>query len=103
MAKEEDDLVDGGPKSNKKVANPEPGTNAARRLKTFINRIEKLHEGKQEFLDDIKTVFLEAKAAGFDTKAMRKIIAERKKDATQREEEEAVLDLYKHALGMLPG
>ncbi|MGQ3045168.1 MAG: DUF2312 domain-containing protein, partial [Brevundimonas aurantiaca] len=57
-------------------------------------------EEKQTIADDIKEVFAEAKGTGFDTKAMRVIIRLRKKDANERQEEEAILDLYKAALGM---
>jgi len=75
-------------------------TVAAGQLRAFIERIERLEEEKQTIADDIKEVFAEAKGTGFDTKAMRTIIRLRKKDANERQEEEAILDLYKAALGM---
>ena len=73
---------------------------AADQLKAFIERIERLEEEKAALAGDIKEIFLEAKGTGFDTKAMRKIISLRKKDYAERQEEEAVLELYMQALGM---
>lgn len=75
-------------------------TVAAGQLKAFIERVERLEEEKQTIADDIKDVFAEMKGTGFDTKAVRTIIRLRKKDQAQRQEEEAILDLYKAALGM---
>lgn len=75
-------------------------TVAAGQLKAFIERIERLEEDKQAIADDIKDVFGELKGTGFDTKAVRTIIRLRRKDAAERQEEEAILDLYKAALGM---
>jgi uncharacterized protein (UPF0335 family) len=76
-------------------------TVAAGQLRAFIERIERLEEEKKTIADDIKEVFAEAKGTGFDTKAMRTIIRQRKKDQAEREEEESILDLYKAALGMV--
>ena len=73
---------------------------AADQLKAFIERIERLEEEKASLAGDIREVYAEAKGNGFDTKAMRKIIAMRKKDFAERREEEAILDLYMQALGM---
>jgi uncharacterized protein (UPF0335 family) len=75
-------------------------TVAAGQLRAFIERIERLEEEKQTIADDIKDVFAEMKGTGFDTKAVRAIIRLRKKDQAERQEEEAILDLYKAALGM---
>ncbi len=75
-------------------------TVAAGQLRAFIERIARLEEEKQTIADDIKEVFAEAKGTGFDTKAIRTLIRLRKKDANERQEEEAILDLYKAALGM---
>ena len=75
-------------------------TVASGQLRAFIERIERLEEEKQTIADDIKEVFAEAKGTGFDTKAMRTIIRLRKKDQAERQEEEAILDLYMAALGM---
>ena len=73
---------------------------AADQLKAFIERIEHCEAEKAILLGDIKDIYQEAKANGFDVKVLRKIIAERKKDYSERMEEEAILELYKQALGM---
>jgi len=78
------------------------GTAASKQLKSFIERIERLEEEKKGIADDIRDVFAEAKGTGFDTKVMRQVIRLRKKDTAERQEEEALLDLYMHALGMIP-
>lgn len=70
-------------------------------LRQFIEQIERLEEEKKAIAGDIKDKFLEAKATGFDVKAMRKIISLRKKSKTERQEEEGILEVYMHALGML--
>jgi uncharacterized protein (UPF0335 family) len=75
-------------------------TVAAGQLRAFIERIERLEEEKQSLADDIKDVYAEMKGTGFDTKAVRTIVRLRKKDQAERQEEEAILDLYKAALGM---
>jgi uncharacterized protein (UPF0335 family) len=69
-------------------------------LTAFIERIEKLEEEKRAISDDIKDVYGEAKATGFDPKIMRKIVSLRKQDKHKRQEEEEILDLYLSALGM---
>ena len=76
-------------------------TVAAGQLRALIERIERLSEEKDTIRDDIKDVFAEAKGAGFDTKAMRVIIRKRKKDQAERQEEDAIIDLYQAALGMV--
>ena len=76
-------------------------TVAAGQLRAFIERVERLEEEKQTIADDIKEIFGEAKGTGFDTKAMRTIIRLRKKDKAERDEEEAIVDLYMSALGMV--
>lgn len=75
-------------------------TVAAGQLRAFIERVERLEEEKKTIADDIKDVFAEMKGTGFDTKAVRAIIRLRKKDQAERQEEEAILDLYMAALGM---
>lgn len=75
-------------------------TVAAGQLRAFIERVERLEEEKKTISDDIKEVYAEMKGAGFDTKAVRAIIRLRKKEEAERQEEEAILDLYKAALGM---
>jgi uncharacterized protein (UPF0335 family) len=70
-------------------------------LKAFIERVERLEEEKKTIADDIRDVYAEAKANGFDTKALRTIVRLRKQDVDERKEEEAILETYMHALGML--
>ena len=77
------------------------GSFSADRLKSFVERIEKLEEEKKAIGSDIKDIYSEAKGTGFDTKTLRKIISERKMDAADRDEQAALLDVYKHALGMV--
>jgi uncharacterized protein (UPF0335 family) len=74
---------------------------AGAQLKSIVERIEKLEEEKKAIGDDIKDVYAEAKANGFDTKILRQVIRLRKQDAAEREEAETLLDLYLNALGML--
>lgn len=71
-------------------------------LRSYIERIEKLDEEKASIAVDIREVFAEAKANGFDTKTMRQVIKLRKMDHSERDEQEHMLDLYKRVLGMLP-
>ncbi|EIM75140.1 DUF2312 domain-containing protein [Nitratireductor rhodophyticola] len=75
-------------------------TVAAGQLRAFIERVERLEEDKKTISEDIKEVYAEMKANGFDTKAVRSIVRLRKKDQAERQEEEAMIDLYKAALGM---
>ena len=70
-------------------------------LRQFIERFERLDEEKQEVTDQQKEVMAEAKARGYDTKVMRRIIAIRKREPDDFAEEEAILELYRRALGML--
>jgi len=79
-------------------------TSVARdQLRSIVERVERLEEEKKAIADDIKEVYGEAKANGFDTKTLRKVVGLRKVEPTEREEQEAMLDLYLSALGMLPG
>lgn len=75
---------------------------AAAQLKSIVERIERLEEEKKALSDDIRDVYAEAKANGFDTKTLRSVVRLRKQDRAEREEQEALLDLYLHALGMVP-
>lgn len=74
---------------------------AAEELKQFIERIERLEEEKAGVAGDIKDVFAELKGRGFDVKAVRTILKMRKQDFSERQEQEAILELYMQALGML--
>jgi uncharacterized protein (UPF0335 family) len=78
-----------------------PENVAGEELKQFIERIERLEEEKAGLASDIKEVMAELKGRGFDVKAVRKILQLRKKDHAERTEEEAILELYMQALGMV--
>ena len=71
-------------------------------LRSVVERIERLEEDKAAIAADIKEVYAEAKGNGFDTKILRKIVRLRKVDTAERQEEEALMDVYMAALGMLP-
>jgi uncharacterized protein (UPF0335 family) len=77
---------------------------AGEQLRSFIERIERLEEEKKGIAEDIKEVYAGAKAVGFDTKIMRKVIAVRKMDQAERQEQESLLDVYLHAIegGQMP-
>ena len=75
---------------------------AADRLRTLIERIERLEEEKRALSEDIKEVYAEAKGNGFDAKIMRQLIRIRRMDKDDLDEQETLLDVYKRALGMLP-
>jgi uncharacterized protein (UPF0335 family) len=80
----------------------EPATRFAKdHLRAFVERIERLGEEKKAISDDIRDVYSEAKANGFDVKALRTIVKLRKIDLAERKEQEAILETYMHALGML--
>ena len=74
---------------------------AADRLRSFVERIERLESEKRGIQEDVKEVYAEAKGTGFDTKIVRQIIRLRKMDKADRQEQDALLDLYKEALGMV--
>lgn len=74
---------------------------AADELKAFIERIERLEEEKKSFADDIKEVYLEAKSRGYDVKCVRIIVRKRKQDRAERQEQEAIVDLYSNAIGLV--
>lgn len=77
---------------------------AGDQLRNFIERIERLEEEKKGIAEDIKEVYAGAKAVGFDTKVMRKVVAVRKMDQAERQEQESLLDVYLHAIegGQIP-
>jgi uncharacterized protein (UPF0335 family) len=70
-------------------------------LKAIVERVERLEEEKKAIADDIRDVYAEAKVNGFDVKALRSVVRLRKQDVNERKEEEAILETYLHALGML--
>jgi len=73
---------------------------SGQRLKAFIERIERLEEEKAALAEDIKDIYAESKAVGFDSKIMRKVIRLRKMETEKRREEEELLELYKSAIGL---
>ena len=79
---------------------PEVGGIAVDRLRSIIERIERLEEERKALANDIKDIYGEAKSAGFDVKVVRTLISLRKKEPAEVEEQETLLDLYKRALGM---
>ncbi|MGB0684139.1 MAG: DUF2312 domain-containing protein [Magnetovibrionaceae bacterium] len=80
----------------------ETGGIAADRLRSFIERIERLEEEKAALAQDIKEVYAEAKSTGFDTKVMRQVIRLRKMDPNERQEQEHLLDVYLSAVEREP-
>jgi uncharacterized protein (UPF0335 family) len=76
------------------------GNVAADQLRLFIERIERLEEEKKGIADDVKDVYAEAKANGYDTKTMRKIVSLRKMEKHARDEADALLETYRNALGL---
>ena len=77
-----------------------PESVAQDQIRTIIERIERMEEEKRAITDDIKEIYAEAKGNGFDTKVLRQIVRIRKQDASERMEQEALLELYMAALGM---
>jgi uncharacterized protein (UPF0335 family) len=84
------------------MAMADRGGVAGERLKSFIERIERLEEEKRALSADIKEVYSEAKGAGFDVKTIRELIKIRRMDEDDLDEREALLDTYMRALGMMP-
>ena len=72
------------------------------KLRQYVTRIEKLELDKSDIAADIREAYAEAKINGYDPKVMRQLIKIRKMDANDREEQETILDIYKHAMGMIP-
>ncbi len=89
----DDDLDDDAPSQSYRVA--------AAELRQFVERIERLESEKKDIADSVKEVYAEARARGYDNAALRQIICDRKKDASDLSEHEAIVELYKHALGMI--
>ena len=74
---------------------------AQNQLRQFVEQIERLEEEKKQLASDIRDTYTEAKSVGFDVKALRQIVRLRKKSNEERQEEESILEVYMHALGML--
>jgi len=73
--------------------------NSREKLKQLVEKIERMESERRAIADDIKDTYADAKAFGFDIKALRAIIAIRRQDRREREEQEQILDLYLHAIG----
>ncbi len=73
---------------------------AGAELRQFVERVERLEEEKKAIADDIRDVFAEMKGRGYDVKVVRQILRMRKRDQSERKEEEAILEVYMQALGM---
>ncbi|WP_298958414.1 GapR family DNA-binding domain-containing protein [uncultured Roseibium sp.] len=80
----------------------DPGGVAADQLCAFVERIERVEEEKKALNDDLKDIYAEVKSAGFDKQILKRVVSWRRKEPHKREEEDAVFDLYVHALGMAP-
>lgn len=92
--------LDDDPLDEAKEAEAQVGGIAADRLRSLIERIERLEEERKALGSDIKDIYSEAKSAGFDVKIIRQIISIRKKEPAEVEEQETLLDVYRRALGM---
>ncbi|MBO1081519.1 DUF2312 domain-containing protein [Roseomonas haemaphysalidis] len=99
---DEFDEQDAKASRDRQAADPESevGGIAADRLRSIIERVERLEEERKALADDIKDIFAEAKSAGFEVKVIRQIIRIRKQEPADVEEQETLLDLYRRALGM---
>lgn len=87
-------------KKSKSVAPSTDGPIAADRLRSIVERIERLEEERKALASDIKDIYTESESAGFDKKVVKALIALRKKEPAEVEEQETLLDLYKRAIGM---
>lgn len=94
---EDDRHLGGIPTEKVRIAKVAAST--AERLRNIVERIERLVEEKKALSSDISDIFTEAKSAGYDVKVLRKLIAERKLDPSDAEEQMSLLDVYRHALG----
>ncbi len=92
----------GGAGENAQAAHeaPEVGGIAAERLRSIVERVERLQGERKALSVDIADIYAEARSAGFDTKALRRVIRERGRDPVEVEEEDTAFDLYRRALGM---
>lgn len=82
------------------MTNTNTGGISADRLRSFVERIERMEEERQGIASDIKDIYAEAKGTGFDTKILKQVIRLRKMEKNDRQEQEAILELYLSALGM---
>lgn len=96
------DLQDAAASRDRQEKDPDPavGGIAVDRLRSIIERVERLEEERKALAGDIKDIFAEAKSAGFDVATIKQVLRLRKKEPAEIEEQETLLDLYKRALGM---
>jgi uncharacterized protein (UPF0335 family) len=87
-------------KKQARVAAGHNAGDAAERLKNYVQRIERLTEERDAISEDIKEIYVEVKSAGFDTKILRQVIRRRKMDAADRQEQDALLEMYEKHLGI---
>ena len=100
MALDTADSLDDDPFDETKAAEAQVGGIAGERLRSIIERIERLEEEKKVLSSDIKDIYAESKSAGFDVKVIRQLIGIRKREPADVEEQETLLDLYRRAIGM---
>jgi uncharacterized protein (UPF0335 family) len=100
MAVKTAETLDDDPLDEQQAKEAQVGGVAADRLRSLIERIERLEEERKALGSDIKDIFAEAKSAGFDVKVIRQIIRIRKQEPADVEEQESLLDVYRRALGM---
>ena len=95
-------MADAAEKTRPAKSSDEPATGgiAADRLRSIVDRIERLEEERKALSSDIKDIYAEAKSAGFDVKVLRAIIRIRKQEPAEVEEQETLIDVYRRALGM---
>ncbi len=100
MAVKTAETLDDDPLDEQQAKEAQVGGVAADRLRSLIERIERLEEERKALGSDIKDIYAEAKSAGFDVKVIRQIIRIRKQEPADVEEQESLLDVYRRALGM---
>ena len=95
-------MADAAVKTRPEASSDEPATGgiAADRLRSIVDRIERLEEERKALSSDIKDIYAEEKSAGFDVKVLRAIIRIRKQEPAEVEEQETLIDVYRRALGM---
>ena len=94
------DATETGDKPGDKPDSAQWGNIAGDRLRSLIERIERLEEERKSLVSDIKDIYAEAKSAGFDVKVIRQLVRVRKQEPAEVEEQETLLDVYRRAIGM---
>jgi uncharacterized protein (UPF0335 family) len=99
MTEEQFDLYGDKPADDRRNDTTHVDAAAKDQIRAFVERIERMDEERKAIVDDIKSIYAEAKGNGFDVKIIRKVVRIRKQDRAKRQEEEAILDLYLSAIG----